>query len=169
MKRFHYDNHDQLHAPCRLHGSLLLRPTAQDARRPQAIPIHLQDLDFRARAIHPQSDPPDAGTEQLNRRTRQVNLLKPFSNFFSEVTARKKETRAVPAAFHPTLCSPFSSQWTTRREGMPELRADLRRTKHKGQMCGRSCRSQQGPDCLLTVQNKPRPLAMCRAKIASRK
>ncbi len=49
----------------RLPGSLQLRPTAQDAERPQALRIHLQNLDIRARSIHPKPDPPDAGTEHL--------------------------------------------------------------------------------------------------------
>jgi 2,4-dienoyl-CoA reductase-like NADH-dependent reductase (Old Yellow Enzyme family) len=30
-----------------------------------ALRIHLQNLDIRARSIHPKSDPPDAGTEHL--------------------------------------------------------------------------------------------------------
>ena len=35
--------------------------------------IHLQDLDFRARQIHPKSDPPDAGTKNLAaKNTRPI-------------------------------------------------------------------------------------------------
>ena len=55
------------HAPRRLHGGLQLRAKAQDPRRSHALRIHLQDLDFGARQIHPQSDPTNAGTEQLGR------------------------------------------------------------------------------------------------------
>jgi IS30 family transposase len=66
VKRFHYDSHDQL----RTHladfmAAYNFARTAQDARRPHALRIHLQDLDLRARSIHPRSDPPDAGTEHL--------------------------------------------------------------------------------------------------------
>ena len=51
-------------APRGLLGSLDLRPKAQDAERPHALRMPLQNLDFRAGSIHPKSDPPDAGTEQ---------------------------------------------------------------------------------------------------------
>jgi transposase InsO family protein len=54
VKRFHYDSHDQLRTHlARLHGSLQLRAQAQDPRRPHALRIHLQNLDIRARSIHP--------------------------------------------------------------------------------------------------------------------
>ena len=39
--------------------------TLYDAQRPHAIPVHLQDLDFRAGPIPPQSNQPDAATEDL--------------------------------------------------------------------------------------------------------
>ena len=48
-------------------GSLQLRPKAQDADRPHALELHLQNLDIKAKSIHPKSDPPDAGTEHLSR------------------------------------------------------------------------------------------------------
>jgi RNA-directed DNA polymerase len=51
VKRFHYGDHDQLRTPL----------TAFMA----ALRIHLQNLEGRARQIHPKSDPPDAGTEHL--------------------------------------------------------------------------------------------------------
>jgi RNA-directed DNA polymerase len=72
VKRFHYDSHDQLRTPPRLHGSLQLCTQAQDAERPHALRIHLQDLDFGARQIHRQSDPPDAGTEHLTPAQRHA-------------------------------------------------------------------------------------------------
>ena len=52
-------------APRRLHGSLQLCPQAQDPERPHALRMHLQNLDIRARSIHPRPNPPDAGTEHL--------------------------------------------------------------------------------------------------------
>ncbi|MDO9527056.1 MAG: hypothetical protein Q7J57_16205 [Gemmobacter sp.] len=72
VKRFHHNNHD----PLRTHLAnvflrrvniphLRLRPTAQDARRPLAQRIHLQGPDTNARYVHPESDPPEAGAEQL--------------------------------------------------------------------------------------------------------
>jgi transposase InsO family protein len=68
VKRFHYDNHDQLRTHLAgLHGRLQLRHAAEDPRRPHALRIHLQGLDLRAGSIHPRSDPPDAGTEHLDR------------------------------------------------------------------------------------------------------
>ena len=39
---------------------------AQDAQRAYALRIHRQDLDVRARPVHRQPDPPDAGTKHLN-------------------------------------------------------------------------------------------------------
>jgi hypothetical protein len=64
-ERLAQDRHP-LRPMCRpLPRGLQLRPQAQDPRRPHAIRIHLQNLDFRTRSIHPKSDPPDAGTEHL--------------------------------------------------------------------------------------------------------
>lgn len=67
VKRFHYDDHDQL----RRHladfvsaynfGRRLKTLTGLNALR-----IHLQKLDNRARSIHPRSNPSNAGTEQLD-------------------------------------------------------------------------------------------------------
>ncbi|MFT7189906.1 MAG: hypothetical protein ACI9AQ_000460, partial [Dinoroseobacter sp.] len=34
---------------------------------PYALRIHLQDLDIRARQVHPKPDPPNAGTKHLGR------------------------------------------------------------------------------------------------------
>lgn len=51
--------------PRGLHGTLQLRPPTEGARRSQAIRIHLQNLDIRARPIRPEPDPPDAGTQYL--------------------------------------------------------------------------------------------------------
>ncbi len=66
-------------APRELLGNLELRPKAQDAERPHAPRIHLQNLDIRARSIHPKSDPPDAGTEHLERYHAMYRLsLKPL-------------------------------------------------------------------------------------------
>ncbi len=44
---------------------LQLRQTAQDPQRPHALRVHLQGLDKRARTIHPQPAPANAGTKQL--------------------------------------------------------------------------------------------------------
>ena len=63
-KRFHYDSHIQLRT---VHGSLQRHPASQDPWRPHTLLLYLQELNLRANSIHPQSDPPDAGTEQLRR------------------------------------------------------------------------------------------------------
>ena len=69
VRRFHYDSHDQLADPLRrLHGSLHLRMAPQGPRRPHALRIHLQNPDIRAASIHPEPDPPEAGTEQPGMR-----------------------------------------------------------------------------------------------------
>jgi len=66
VKRFHHDNHDQL----RTHLADFMA-AYNFARRLKTlsgltpIRMHLQDMDIRARQIHPKPDPPDAGTEQL--------------------------------------------------------------------------------------------------------
>ena len=78
VKRFHYDNHDQLRTHLtELHGCLQLRPQTQDPQRSHALRIHLQALDVRARSIHHQPDPPDAGTEHLG--AVKVDVCIPFS------------------------------------------------------------------------------------------
>ena len=46
-------------------GCLQLCPSLEDAQRAHAPRIHLQNLDIRAGSIHPESDPPHAGTEHL--------------------------------------------------------------------------------------------------------
>jgi RNA-directed DNA polymerase len=65
VRRFHYDSHDRL----RTHLADFLA-AYNFARRLKtlvflALRTHLQNLDIRARSIHPRSDPPDAGTENL--------------------------------------------------------------------------------------------------------
>ena len=46
VKRFHYDDHEQLQAaPHRLHRRLQLRPPPQDPRRAHSVRIHLQTVD----------------------------------------------------------------------------------------------------------------------------
>ena len=44
---------------------LQLRPSSQDAQRSHALRIHPQNMDIIAGSIHRQSDPTDAGTEQI--------------------------------------------------------------------------------------------------------
>ena len=53
----------------RLPGRLQLRTSPQDAQRPDALRIHLQNLDIRAGSIHRRPDPPNAGTEHLGGRS----------------------------------------------------------------------------------------------------
>ncbi len=73
VKRFHYDSHDQL----RTHLADFMA-VYNFARRLKTLNglnplrIHLQDMDIRARQIHPEPNPPHAGTEHL------VNL--PWTN-----------------------------------------------------------------------------------------
>jgi hypothetical protein len=62
VKRFHRDDHAQLR---RLRPSLQLRTPTEDPQGPHALRVHLQTPDFRAGKIHPQSTPPNAGTEQV--------------------------------------------------------------------------------------------------------
>ena len=50
-------------SPRRLRLSLQFRPAPEDPQRPHALRVHLQALDFRARTIHPRSNPPNAGTK----------------------------------------------------------------------------------------------------------
>ena len=95
VKRFHYDSHDQLrphladfllrrgNSPldcCLFPPHLQLRPKAQDAEWPHALRIHLQNPDIRAGTIHPKPDPPDAGTEHLEKV-----LLAPFRSLLEFV------------------------------------------------------------------------------------
>jgi hypothetical protein len=47
---------------------LQLRSTAEDAELAHILRIHQQNLDIRAKSIHPRYNPPDAGTEQIARR-----------------------------------------------------------------------------------------------------
>ena len=63
----------------RLPSALQLRPKAQDAERPHALRLHMQNLDIRAGSIHPKPDPPDAGTEHLGRKTYTRNLSENFT------------------------------------------------------------------------------------------
>ena len=51
----------------RFHQCLQLRMAAQDPQGPHSVRIHLQDLDKRARTIHPRSNPSNAGTKQLEQ------------------------------------------------------------------------------------------------------
>ena len=65
VKRFHHDSHNQLRPPPGgLRGGLQFCTQACDPGRFCALRLHLQDLDIRARQIHPESDPPRAGAEQ---------------------------------------------------------------------------------------------------------
>ena len=59
----------------RLYGRLQLPAQAQDRQRPHALRIHRQNLDFKATAIHPLSDPPDAETEHVVSRSRDASAL----------------------------------------------------------------------------------------------
>ena len=43
-------------------------------RWPHAIRIHLKNLDFVARAIHPEPDPSDAGTKHLSQGRFSINV-----------------------------------------------------------------------------------------------
>ena len=66
VKRFHYDNHDQL----RNHladfiCSLQFRSKTEDPQRPHALRVHLQTMDNRTRTVHPQPNPSNAGTKHL--------------------------------------------------------------------------------------------------------
>lgn len=77
VKRFHYDRpRPAAHPFGGLHGSLQLRAQIQDPRWPHTLRIYLQDLDIRARQIHPKSDPPDAGTEHLVKPAVGAEYLK---------------------------------------------------------------------------------------------
>ncbi len=51
----------------RLHRRLQLCSSFEDTQWSHTLRVHLQNLDIRARPIHPKSDPPDAGTEQLGK------------------------------------------------------------------------------------------------------
>ncbi|SEU08376.1 zinc-finger of transposase IS204/IS1001/IS1096/IS1165 [Paracoccus homiensis] len=45
--------------------------------RPHTLRVHLQDLDIRAGQIHPQSDPPDAGTEHIAGQSKDPTYNSP--------------------------------------------------------------------------------------------
>ena len=66
VKRYHYESHDQL----RRHLAAFVQ-AYNFARRlktlqgPHALRVHLQSLDNRARAVHAQPAPPNAGTKHL--------------------------------------------------------------------------------------------------------
>mgnify|MGYP000179819345 CR=1 FL=1 len=62
VKRFYYDNP---FTSRRFHGRRLLRLQVENPRRSDALRIHLQSLDFRARKILRRLAPPDAGNEHL--------------------------------------------------------------------------------------------------------
>jgi len=54
MKRFHYEDHDQLRRHLsELRRCIQLRTKTEDPQRPHALRVHMQMLDFRARKIHP--------------------------------------------------------------------------------------------------------------------
>ncbi len=57
-------------APHRLHQRLQLRPPPQDAERPHAFRIYLQNLDRRPKKIQAKSAPEILGTKHLERRAR---------------------------------------------------------------------------------------------------
>src|SRR5262245_18438286 len=66
VKRFHYETHDELPAHLAdLRQRLQLCQASQDPQGPHALRIHLQGLDERPRAIHPQSVPANAWTKHL--------------------------------------------------------------------------------------------------------
>ncbi|ABA04554.1 integrase, catalytic region [Nitrobacter winogradskyi Nb-255] len=69
VKRFHYDNHDQL----RRHLQDFIKAynfgrRLKTLKAPHTLRVHLQTMDFRARSIHHRSNPSNAGTEHLGHR-----------------------------------------------------------------------------------------------------
>lgn len=62
--------HENRHNTSRHNRLLTWPPVAQDPQRSNALRIHLHNLDIRARRIHHEPDPPDAGTEQLGTIAR---------------------------------------------------------------------------------------------------
>ena len=66
------------------HPRLQLRTPPKDPQGPHAIRVHLQMLDFRARTVHPQSTPPNAGTEHLT--VRQIVTASIRQSFLMEKT-----------------------------------------------------------------------------------
>ncbi|MGB3315877.1 MAG: hypothetical protein WBB85_15840, partial [Albidovulum sp.] len=55
-------------------GSRRLQATSiENAARPHALRIHLQNLDFRTRSFHHQPNPQDAGTKQLGYNDTQAD------------------------------------------------------------------------------------------------
>ena len=96
VKRYYYDARSTATASRRLRLSIQFRPQAQDPKRPHALRVHLQGLDFPARTIHIQSEPANAGTKHLVADARSSARGVPF--FFSLATAvpiRKTATATI--------------------------------------------------------------------------
>ena len=65
VRRYHYDTHQQLETNLADFIALQLRQAAQDATRPHALRVHLQNMDRSASALHLKPAPPYRGTKHL--------------------------------------------------------------------------------------------------------
>jgi integrase-like protein len=65
VKRYHYDDHDQLRRHLSDFGDAYNRPSAQDPQRSHPLRVHLQTMDNRTQKVQSQSAPANAGTKQL--------------------------------------------------------------------------------------------------------
>jgi hypothetical protein len=61
--------------PCGCSSTPARRPPPSPTTAPGSnlLRIHLQNLDIRARSIHPRPDPPDAGTEHVATNGSSIN------------------------------------------------------------------------------------------------
>jgi hypothetical protein len=95
--------------PRRLYRSLQLRSPAQDPQRPHALRIYRQNPDGRARTVHHQSNPTDAGTEHLD-----VDLQRPH-----HCTATLVQEPSTPSR-HPS-----DHNWNFLTQNGPSLRMQV--------------------------------------------
>jgi hypothetical protein len=101
------------------HRRVYLRPSIEGSQRADALRVHLQMLDFRARPIHPRSDQPNAGTEHLGLSVAlpDMKLIADLgcgevSNFFSAVISYRffsVSTLPTSSAIELKACFPNRS------------------------------------------------------------
>ena len=80
VKRYHYDSHDQLRSHLAdFMATTQLRTQVKNTERPHTLRIHRQNPDFRARSVHPKSDPLNAGTVRLGNGGGGILVVPPPS------------------------------------------------------------------------------------------
>jgi len=81
--------------PLRLRQRLQLRQATQNSQRPHTLRVHLQGQDKRARTIHPQSAPANAGTKHLGGCIRRPLGYQRCPRRFSDWLRASRHTRCM--------------------------------------------------------------------------